>query len=286
MKKTQKGSSTDPNSRKEAILAIVTVIMVFLASGLFFSAVKGIAEGTLQLDKNRSELCDSIFNIFAYITSGIIICILVNKQTEKKISSSLSIRGIDITFIILMVLSIRALQDIVMQIITLILSDHITLSSESGHSLSVIFVIEAVIAAPIIEEIVFRYACIELLDNKFRSWIIIFAVSIVFALMHTYNIQGFFSIFILSAAVSVLYYRTRNMIYPISIHILYNASCLIDRTQFKLFNTPIVTMKNGFYNFTLSWIVLQFIVIIVMCIYVKFLSSFNKNLRTKDRLRP
>ena len=282
MKKTQRKLSSNPNSRKVAILSIVTVIIVFLASGIFFGVFEGIVEGMLHLNENNSELCGSIFNILSYLTSGIIICVLVNKQSRKKLSKSLSVKGIDFPFIILMVLSIRALQDIVMQIVTLILSDHIIISSENEYSLSVIFVIEAIVAAPIIEEIVFRYACIELLDNKFKSWNIILTVSIVFALLHRYNIQGFFSIFILSVAISVLYYRTRKMIYPISIHILYNASCLIDKTQFRLFETPIVTMKNGFYNFSLSWIILQFIVIAVMCIYVKLLSFFYNNLQSKE----
>ena len=271
---------SNPDSRKEAILSIVTVVLIFIASGIFWGVFEGIIEGMLHIDENDSELCGSICNILSYLTSGIIICILVNKRSGKKLSKFLSVRGIDIPFMILTVLSIRALQDIVMQIITLILSDHMSISSENEYSLSVIYVIEAIVAAPIIEEIVFRYACIELLDNKFRSWNIILTVSIVFALLHTYNMQGFFAIFILSVAISVLYYHTRKMIYPISIHILYNASCLIDRTQFRLFETPVITMKNGFYNFSLPWIVLQFIVIVVTCMYVKF--SFHNKLRSKE----
>ena len=283
MKKIQKRKfSSNPNSRKEAILSIVTVILVFFASGILFGVFEGIVEEMFHINENNSELCGSIFNIFSYLTSGIIICVLVNKQSGKKLSKSLSVKGIDFPFIILMVLSIRALQDIVMQIITLILSDYIIISSENEDSLSVIFVIEAIVAAPIIEEIVFRYACIELLDDKFKSCSIILTVSIVFALLHNYNIQGFFSIFILSVAIGVLYYRTRKMIYPISIHILYNASCLIDKTKFRLFDTPIVTMKNGFYNFSMSWIILQFVVIAVICIYVKLLSFFHNNLQSKE----
>lgn len=283
MKKIQKRKfSSNTNSRKEAILSIVTVILVFFASGILFGVFEGIVEEMFHINENNSELCGSIFNIFSYLTSGIIICVLVNKQSGKKLSKSLSVKGIDFPFIILMVLSIRALQDIVMQIITLILSDYIIISSENEDSLSVIFVIEAIVAAPIIEEIVFRYACIELLDDKFKSCSIILTVSIVFALLHNYNIQGFFSIFILSVAISVLYYRTRKMIYPISIHILYNASCLIDKTKFRLFDTPIVTMKNGFYNFSMSWIILQFVVIAVICIYVKLLSFFHNNLQSKE----
>ena len=283
MKKIQKRKfSSNTNSRKEAILSIVTVILVFFASGILFGVFEGIVEEMFHINENNSELCGSIFNIFSYLTSGIIICVLVYKQSGKKLSKSLSVKGIDFPFIILMVLSIRALQDIVMQIITLILSDYIIISSENEDSLSVIFVIEAIVAAPIIEEIVFRYACIELLDDKFKSCSIILTVSIVFALLHNYNIQGFFSIFILSVAISVLYYRTRKMIYPISIHILYNASCLIDKTKFRLFDTPIVTMKNGFYNFSMSWIILQFVVIAVICIYVKLLSFFHNNLQSKE----
>ena len=82
MKKPKEKSSLDKNSKKRAILAVVTVIAVFLASGIFFSAVEGIAEGLLQSDKNNSELCGRIFNMLSYLTSGIVICILVNKQTE------------------------------------------------------------------------------------------------------------------------------------------------------------------------------------------------------------
>ena len=67
MKKIQKRKfSSNTNSRKEAILSIVTVILVFFASGILFGVFEGIVEEMFHINENNSELCGSILSHIRY----------------------------------------------------------------------------------------------------------------------------------------------------------------------------------------------------------------------------
>ena len=107
-------------------------------------------------------------------------------------------------------------------------------------------------------------------------------ISAFFAILHTYNIQGVISIFILSVVVSVVYYYTRNVIYAILIHVLYNASSLIDRTKFTLLGESITSIKNGFYTFSKYWLLIQLFIIVIGVIYTFFIFIPN-NKKSKQK---
>ncbi len=258
---------SEKTEKRKAIRSLIASFVVFLGMGTFFSLLSGFFGEALGLD---SDLSTAVFNILAYIASGVLICLIVYKDNGLSLKSAFSLKKLDVSVIVVAVLGIRGLQHILLQIIALALSAKTTSTvSTSIDSITWALVVESVLIGPPVEELLFRFAGIELLRDKYKKWAVCIVTSLVFSIFHFYGIQGFFSTFILSITVCCIYYRLSNMVYPIAIHMLYNASVLMLTDSIKLFGSPIMTEKNGFIVYSTPVIIIDAVILIAIFAYIK-----------------
>jgi len=76
------------------------------------------------------------------------------------------------------------------------------------------------IFAPIFEEILFRYAVIGY-TRRYGEWNSIFLSALIFGLVHA-NIFQFFYAFMIGILLGYVYIQTRNLLYTISMHMIFN----------------------------------------------------------------
>lgn len=99
------------------------------------------------------------------------------------------------------------------------------------------------IFAPIFEEIIFRFGLYKIINKKFNVLISILVTSIIFAVIHNYNIDGFIILLGISLMWHYSFYKTNNLIYSILLHFFHNIYALIDNQ----------------FNCTKHWFILLFI---------------------------
>ena len=102
------------------------------------------------------------------------------------------------------------------------------------------------IFAPIFEEIIFRFGLYKKLNKKLNVFTSILVTSIVFALMHIYNIDGFIILLALSLIWSYSFYKTNNLIYPIVLHFFHN----------------VYAVSNNILNYSNYWYIILMISVI------------------------
>lgn len=81
------------------------------------------------------------------------------------------------------------------------------------------------ILAPIVEEFVFRYAIIEIFSDKKKEWAVLIS-AFMFGVAHFNPVQSTYA-FILGLVLGYLYYKERNLLKPIIVHLTINSSSVI-----------------------------------------------------------
>lgn len=254
--------------KQKAIISCIATLFIFLATGLVLSVLRGFLGELFSFDSD-SIVIKNIFNISAYIISGVITCILVYKDSGISLKSAFSIKKIDFSIIIAGTFGIHALQDIILQCVALALSNNIHTDASNETSFTLVTIIELIFIAPIIEEIVFRFAEIELLRGKFKKVFICIVISFTFAICHGYGIQGITSMFTFSLFLCLIYYRFQNLVYPIAIHMFRNAIAFLYTDKIHFLGSPIAIKNNGFIVYSKPIIVIDVFILIAILIYAK-----------------
>lgn len=99
------------------------------------------------------------------------------------------------------------------------------------------------ILAPIFEEIVFRFGLYKKLNKKFNAFISMLIISLVFTIMHFYNVDGFIILIGISLVWNYSFYKTDNLFYPILLHFFHN----------------IYAFSNNWFDYDSYWYILLFI---------------------------
>lgn len=92
--------------------------------------------------------------------------------------------------------------------------------------------IEAIIFAPIFEELLFRGVIFGFLRKKFSFAFSATVSGIIFSIMHEHYLS-FLPILVLAITFSYLYERTKNLAYPILLHAIYNGMSILSVTILK-----------------------------------------------------
>lgn len=86
-----------------------------------------------------------------------------------------------------------------------------------------IYLISAIVVAPLYEEIIYRGLSTEyLLSKNISPAFIVISTSILFGIMHLPSVNQVFYATILGLITSWIYTREKNLIYPIVFHLMYN----------------------------------------------------------------
>ncbi|HEX7860653.1 MAG TPA: CPBP family intramembrane glutamic endopeptidase [Verrucomicrobiae bacterium] len=84
--------------------------------------------------------------------------------------------------------------------------------------------IAAIIFAPIIEEVVFRGVMYPAVKKYFSPQTALWAVAVIFALSHPFNVRALLPLVVIGIILSFLYETTRNLLAPMIAHALFNAA--------------------------------------------------------------
>lgn len=109
------------------------------------------------------------------------------------------------------------------------------------------------IFAPIFEEIIFRFGIYKKLNKKLNIILTMITTSVIFAIIHFYNIDGSIILIGISLVWNYLFYKTDNLIYPILLHFFHN----------------IYTLSDNLLEFSNYWYILLFISILGYIISTK-----------------
>ena len=113
------------------------------------------------------------------------------------------------------------------QIITLIDINKTIVIGPSNILETIMEFIATCIFAPICEEIIFRFGLYEKINKKFNVVISILITSIIFSIIHFYQLDGIIILLTISTIWNYTYYKTNNLLYPIILHFLHNLYALI-----------------------------------------------------------
>ena len=223
------------------------------------------------------------FNLFILASSGIIGCIcacsLVKSVSAVRLKSTLKFGNFDFSVPIMLTLFTFAAGEIFDQLNGLLLSDFMTVEPNRNTEFGLYGVIMSVVCAPIFEEIMFRFCCCELGRGAYKMPIICIVSGLFFAAVHLYNIQGTVNVFIGGVCAAYVYCKTRNILYTMLEHAIYNAICFIPYDSFVYYE------KNGFVLSRWWWLALN-AVIFALCVvwYVKvFRKKYRENYFEVDR---
>lgn len=101
-----------------------------------------------------------------------------------------------------------------------------TSSNIEAAALSPLALISIVILAPLVEELVFRYAAINILNRKFNKIGCILISSVFFSIMH-FDFPFVFGYFLIGLVLAAIYVRTNRLLVSFVIHATMNLIIVI-----------------------------------------------------------
>lgn len=119
------------------------------------------------------------------------------------------------------------------------------------------------IAAPILEEYIFRGIILEGLLKRYSAWSSILLSSFLFGLVHL-NPWQFISAMIIGVFAGWIYYKSRNLLYPIFIHFVNNATAFV----FMQFQEPEkyldASITESYGGLTNTWLIITSSIILAL----------------------
>ena len=138
----------------------------------------------------------------------------------------------------------------------------------------------SVILAPITEEILFRKGFYSLLRGQFSMVTAVGINALIFALIHGYQIQGFFSCLLAGILYSLIYEKTGNIWYSIGAHMLCNVESMVgeflEEKGIMLFGSPLVYSAGGGDTYHVVVVVAAVVLSIIL---VKIIKRGNENVQ-------
>ena len=244
MTKTKVKKEASP--RKKAIeYALTPIAYIFL-----FGIVSTLLTDKLHFNEHLcSEAAVALAAIFGMFT--------VNKITGDSLKNSIRIKNLDIITIIIAVVLTYAGGEVIDNIVAHLLSNFMTVKENRDIPFTLIGCFCSVICAPVFEEIIFRYSMRSALKDHYSVKFIVIFSSVVFALVHFYNIQGCLNVFVQAIFLILIYHYTNNLLITISIHAIHNALCFIPIEDFAY------RTVNGFVYSTPVWFGINLVLTII-----------------------
>lgn len=161
----------------------------------------------------------------------------------RKINISLLLEYLFLTFIIRIVLE---------QLILFLPFKETIVQVPSDIFEIIVEFIATCIFAPIFEEITFRFGLYKKLNKKYNVVISMIITSLVFAIVHLYNVDGIIILSVLALMWNYSFNKTNNLMYPIMLHFFHN----------------IYALSSSLFNYGSYWYILLIINIIGYLIIV------------------
>lgn len=255
--------------RAAAVLFSVLPMIIYFLILILLVLMEIVGEKIYGSDASLYDMVFPLFNAVSMAAAAVIMCRILKKRTGKELTAALSMNDFDWLLMFLLLFFSWCAGNVADGIVAYVCSPFMTVTANASP-ITPLAILEAVFAAPILEEILFRYLGTEFAEQYFSMPVLCIANALYFTLLHGYNIQGFANIMVFALCMVYVYLKTRRLAYMILVHMLHNASCLLDYDDQILFGSPIYHEKNGFLLGSLPWMGINCIVAIICAvIYLK-----------------
>ena len=112
----------------------------------------------------------------------------------------------------------------------------------------ILFYLQILIFAPLLEEIIFRKILFTGLYKKYNIYVALINSSLIFSLIH-FNFLQSFETFFGGLLIAWIYFKTKSIIYPIIAHFLNNVFYVIDKVYFSNRIVDFIYDKSSGINF-------------------------------------
>ncbi len=205
--------------------------------------------------------------LFAAITA----CWFVKKKHGTRLRETVRIKGFDPLVPLMLLLFDHGVTELVIHGVGAVMSRFMAIEPDPPLELSLISVIGAVVFAPLFEEILCRFGWCELARGAYSLPFVVIGNGLLFSVIHLYNIQGFFGVLAGGMMMAYVYCKTRNILYTMIEHALYNAMCFVD---LSVVFGDYAYMENGFILYELRWLIFNAVLVATGAVY--FLTVFRK----------
>ena len=182
-------------------------------------------------------MLEQIINNF-YFGSAIYIVIIVlfafsiinnmKKKDKININKYLNIKKINICILFKYLFLSFIIRIILEQIVIYIHFTTTNIQISSNIFEIIVEFITTCIFAPIFEEMIFRFGIYKKINRKLDSVLSMLITSVIFSIIHLYNIGGSIILIGISLIWNYSFYKTNNLIYPIFLHFFHNIYALSD----------------------------------------------------------
>lgn len=214
-----------------------------------------------------------LINEISFAIASVCACIAVKSRNKESIKKVIRVKNFDFSVPLMLAVFTWTFGKVSDGLCGLLLSNHMTVTPNGGMPLTVAGIVTAVICAPVFEEIIFRFAAVEVARGAYSIPVICIANGIVFSAMHGYNIQGFLNIFIGGVCAAYVYCKTRNLLYTMLEHAIHNAVCFLHIGSFAYYE------KNGFILCSWYWLLIN--AVIASACVVWYFKVFRKKYTDK-----
>lgn len=255
--------------RAAAVLLSVLPIIIYFLILILLILAETVVEKIYGENTNLYDILFPLLNAMSMAAAAAIMCKILKKRTGKKLTDALSMKNFHWPLMLLLLFFSWCAGNVADGIVAYICSPFMTVTANASP-ITPLAILEAVFAAPILEEILFRYLGTEFADQYFSMPVLCVANALYFTLLHGYNIQGFANVMVFALCMVYVYLKTRRLAYVILVHMLHNASCLLDYDDKILLGSPIYHEKNGFLLGSLPWMGINCAVVVICAvIYLK-----------------
>ncbi|MBQ8967963.1 type II CAAX endopeptidase family protein [Ruminococcus sp.] len=235
------------NTKKHAFALIFVVLAAFVVTAVGLM----IAGETIGIGDILVE--------FSTVGAAFVAVLFAKKTYGQKLSDKVSFKGFDFSVPIMITLLDWALCELLDHFSAVVLSNFMTIEPNESEKVTVFAVIGAVIIAPIFEELIFRFSFMGYFKNSAGRKFTVIATSVIFALIHLYNIQGFLDVLLGALIMAYVYIKTENLLYTIAMHFLHNSMCFLP--------LKVYTVKNGFVFASTPYLIVCSVVAVIGIVY-------------------
>ncbi len=207
--------------------------------------------------------------------AAILGCLLVRYRNKTSLKARFAVKGFDPSVPLMLLIFGYSGAELLDHLSGLVLSNFMTVEPNRDVPPGLVGIWMAVVGAPIIEELIFRYAAIEFPRGAYPVWVICLCNGFFFAIVHMYNVQGFLNIFVGGIATAYIYCKTRNLWYVMLQHAAHNALCFLPFERWNIYYE-----KNGFVLGNGWWIALHAVLTAVVIVW--YFLYFRKKYAADD----
>ncbi len=195
-------------------LILVAFVILFTVT-VIFQSVAGATRSGLS-----AEQTDSYSGAVGTLAAGIAVAVFSQKKSGKDLNDRRKKIGPEM--FIIAIVATCAVNVLLEMIVGLGLSRFFPVEAHVSSKSNILDYIITIIAAPVSEELMFRKGLYGYSRDKMPRWVAIIALSLLFAVIHGYNVQGFICTFAAGLVLTIIFEKTGNVWYSIFTHMVFN----------------------------------------------------------------